>query len=149
MFFILILIFTCGDTYSQELPKAVLTVCENTDDDANPVNPKTTVKAGEQVIFQISFPVKYKISKESEPAQFIIAWEVFKMNDEGQDEKNITELRMMANSLYRKYAISEFQTFPSPGKYRVYALPWEMRDVNYKTGNYKDYFGKAEIEVTE
>ncbi|MBL8007499.1 MAG: hypothetical protein JNJ56_08210 [Ignavibacteria bacterium] len=148
-FFVFILIFAFGDSYSQKLPKAVLTVCENTDEDSNPINPRTTLKVGEHVVFQISFPEKYKISREKEPAQFIIAWEVFKVNDEGQDEKNVTDLRMIANSLFRKYATAEFQTFSYPGKYRVYALPWEMRDDNYKTGNYKDYFGKTEIEVVE
>lgn len=148
-FLLIALIFASGDSYSQKLPKAVLTVCENTDDDSNPINPRTTVKVGEKVVFQISFPEKYKISKEKEPAQFFIAWEVYTINDEGQDEKNISELQMIANSLYRRYAIAEFQTFSYPGKYRVYALPWEMREDNYKTGNYKDYFGKAEIEVVE
>lgn len=137
-------------SYSQKsVPQGTLTVCENTDDDVNPINPKTVIKVGEPVVYQIAFTNPYTIKDEKESDQFFIAWEVYKMDDDGKDIENFTELQMTAGSLYRRYAITEFQTFYKPGKYRVYALPWEMRDINYKNGNYKKYFGKTEIEVVE
>lgn len=143
-------LFISNYVYSQKpLPSAVLTVCENTDDGVNPINPKTTVKVGEPVVFQIAFENPYKLNDETESDQFFIAWEVYKMDDEGKDAENLSELQMTSGTLYRRYAIDQFQTFPKPGKYRVYALPWDMRDVNFKNGNYKDYFGMTEIEVIE
>lgn len=142
-------LFVFGNTYSQELPKAVLTVCENTDDNVNPVNPKTSIKVGDKVVYQISFDKPYKLGDETESQQFFIAWEVYRIDDGGKDVENVTELSMRTGSLFRRYGIEEFQTFSKPGKYRVYALPWEMRDINFKNGNYKNYFGAAEIEVTE
>lgn len=136
--------------YSQKtLPKATLTVCENTDNEVNPINPKTTIKVGEPVVYQIAFTNPYKLKDETESEQFFIAWEVYKLDENGKDSENITELQMTTGSLYRRYAIEEFQTFSKPGKYRVYALPWEMRDINFKGGGYDKYFGMAEIEVIE
>ncbi|MDZ4713553.1 MAG: hypothetical protein SGI89_14685 [bacterium] len=149
LFIVASFLFVFGKAYSQDLPKAVLTVCENTDDNVNPVNPKTTVKVGEKIVYQISFDKPYKLKDETEPQQFFIAWEVYRMDDEGKDVEHISELSMTTGSLFRRYGIEEFQTFPKPGKYRVYALPWDMRDINVKSGNYKNYFGAAEIEVTE
>ena len=59
---LLIVIFLQQNVYSQKtLPEGKVTVCENTDDDVNPINPKTTVKVGEIVVYQIAFENKYKI----------------------------------------------------------------------------------------
>lgn len=144
------LFLICGNVKAQKtLPKATVTICENTDDNVNAINPKAVIKVGEPVVFLVSFDEKYKIKDETESEQFFIGWEVYKLDDNGNDEQNISELQMRVESLYRRYATVEFQTFPKPGKYRVYALPWEMRDINYKGGNYEKYWGKMEIEVIE
>lgn len=139
-----------GSAYSQKTPQhATLTVCENTDDDVNPINPKSTVKVGEGVVYQIAFDEKYRINKETEPDQFFIYWEVYKMDDEGKDVSVYAEKTMTVNSLYKRYAIVEPQYFNEPGKYRIYAIPQGMTDVNFKNGNYKNYFAKTEIEVVQ
>lgn len=146
----LAILILAGSSFSQKVQKATLTVCENTDDRVYPVNPKTTIKVGEPVVYMIDFgDKKYREGKDENPDQFFIAWEVYRIGDDDKDEKNITELQQRSETLYKRYAIEEFQRFTEPGRYRVYALPWEMRDVNFKSGNYKDYFGKAEIEVVE
>jgi len=146
---ILILCFSAISFAQKLLPKATVTVCENTDDNVNAINPKTAVKVGEPVVYLVSFGDKYKIKDETSPEQFFIGWDVYMIDEDGKDVEHINELQMLVESLYRRYATVEFQTFSKPGKYRVYALPWEMRDVNYKSGNYEKYWGKAEIEVTE
>ncbi len=139
-----------GNCFPQKVQKATLTVCENTDDQVYPVNSKSTVKVGEPVVFMIDFGSrKFNEGKDKASEQFFIAWEVYKVGDDGKDERNITELQQRTESLYKRYAIEEFQRFTEPGKYRIYALPWELRDVNFKSGNYKEYFGMAEIEVVE
>lgn len=148
--FAIFLLWFFDNAYSQKtLPHATLTVCENTDDDVNPINPKTTVKVNEGVVYQIAFDEKYKINNEKEPEQFFIYWEVYKMDDNGKDESIFSEMTMTVNSLYKRYAIVEPQYFRSPGKYRVYAIPQGMQDANYKNGNYQKYFAKTEIEVVE
>ena len=150
LFIIATLFVFCNLALSQKSQQGTLTVCENTDDNVYAINPKTTVKIGEPVVYLIDFgSKKYMEGKDKEPEQFFIAWEVYKMDAEGKDEKNITELQQRSETLYKRYAIDQFQTFTEPGKYRIYALPWEIRDVNFKSGNYKDYFGKTEIEVIE
>lgn len=138
-----------GIVNSQTLPKGTLVVCENTDDKVFPINPKTTVKVGEPVVYQVDLEKPYYLKDEKEPVQCFIAWEVYKVGDDGKDNVNVTELSMTTSSTYKRYAIEEFQYFNTPGKYRVYALPWEMRDVNFKEGNYTKYFGKTEFEVVE
>jgi len=151
LFLIAILIVVLNDSsFSQKSQQGTLTVCENTDDNVFAINPKTTVKVGEPVVYLIDLgSKKYMEGKDKEREQFFIAWEVYKMDAEGKDEMNITELQQRSETLYKRYAIDQFQTFTEPGKYRIYALPWEMRDINFKSGNYKDYFGKTEIEVIE
>lgn len=147
---VIAVLFAASDSLSQKVQKATLTVCENTDENVRAINPKTTVKVGEPVVYMIDFgSTKYREGKDKSPEQFFIAWEVYKIGEDGKDEKNLSELQQRSETLYKRYAIEEFQRFSEPGKYRVYALPWEMRDVNFKSGNYKDYFGMAEIEVVE
>ncbi len=147
---ILALFTLLGNAHSQKVQQGTLTVCENTDDNVYAINPKTVVKVGEPVVFLIDFgSTKYREGKDKERDQFFISWEVYKMDSDGKDEMNLTELQQRSETLYKRYAIDQFQTFTEPGKYRIYALPWEMRDINFKSGNYKDYFGKAEIEVVE
>jgi hypothetical protein len=147
---VLALFTLLGNAQSQKVQQGTLTVCENTDDNVYAINPKTVVKVGEPVVFLIDFGnTKYREGKDKERDQFFISWEVYKIDSDGKDEKNLTELQQRSETLYKRYAIDQFQTFSEPGKYRVYALPWEMRDINFKSGNYKDYFGKTEIEVVE
>ena len=99
--------------------------------------------------YLVSFEEKYKIKDETSPEQFFIGWDVYMIDEEGKDVEHINELQMLLESLYRRYATLEFQTFSKPRKYRVYALPWEMRDINFKNGNYEKYWGKTEFEVLE
>lgn len=138
-----------GIVNSQTLPKGTLVVCENTDDKVFPINPKTTIKVGEPVVYQVDLDKPYFIKDEKEPEQMFIAWEVYKIGEDGNDGAKVTELSMRTESTYKRYAIEEFQTFSTPGKYRVYALPWEMRDINDKNDNYTKYFGMTEFEVVE
>lgn len=135
--------------FSQKnLPSATVTVCENTDDGVNPINPKTTVKAFEPVVYQIAFVNKYKIKDETEPEQFFIDWKVYLIDDAGNDVSVYGEKTMTVNSLYRRYALTEPVTFTAPGKYRIYALPVGWSETDLKA-NDKNYYGMTEIEVVE
>lgn len=135
--------------YSQKtLPEAIVTVCENTDDGVNPINPKTIVKVGEPVVYQIAFENKYKIGKETEPEQFFIDWKVYQLDKDGNEEYLFGEKTMTVNSLYRRYALAEQLYYTVPGRYRIYALPvgWSDKDLS---GNTKKYYGMTEIDVVE
>lgn len=138
-----------GIVYSQKaLPEASVTVCENTDDNVNPINPKTTVKVGEPVVYMIAFENKYKIKDETEPEQFFIDWKVYQLDKEGNEEYLYGEKTMTVNSLYKRYALAEQLSYTVPGRYRIYALPVGWSDEDLK-GNSKKYYGVTEIEVIE
>lgn len=138
-----------GIVYSQKaLPEASVTVCENTDDNVNPINPKTTVKVGEPVVYMIAFENKYKIKDETEPEQFFIDWKVYQLDKEGKEEYLYGEKTMTVNSLYKRYALAEQLSYTVPGRYRIYALPVGWSDEDLK-GNSKKYYGVTEIEVIE
>lgn len=138
-----------GIVYSQKaLPEATVTVCENTDDNVNPINPKTTVKVGEPVVYMIAFENKYKIKDETEPEQFFIDWKVYQLDKEGNEEYLYGEKTMTVNSLYKRYALAEQLSYTVPGRYRIYALPVGWSDEDLK-GNSKKYYGVTEIEVIE
>lgn len=138
-----------GIVYSQKtLPEATVTVCENTDDNVNPINPKTTVKVGEPVVYMIAFENKYKIKDETEPEQFFIDWKVYQLDKEGKEEYLYGEKTMTVNSLYKRYALAEQLSYSVPGRYRIYALPVGWSDEDLK-GNIQKYYGMTEIEVVE
>jgi len=138
-----------GIVYSQKaLPEASVIVCENTDDNVNPINPKTTVKVGEPVVYMIAFENKYKIKDETEPEQFFIDWKVYQLDKEGKEEYLYGEKTMTVNSLYKRYALAEQLSYTVPGRYRIYALPVGWSDEDLK-GNSKKYYGVTEIEVVE
>lgn len=138
-----------GIVYSQKaLPEATVTVCENTDDNVNPINPKTTVKVGEPVVYMIAFENKYKIKDETEPEQFFIDWKVYQLDKEGNEEYLYGEKTMTVNSLYKRYALAEQLSYTVPGRYRIYALPVGWSDEDLK-GNSQKYYGMTEIEVVE
>lgn len=144
-----LLVITVGNVYSQKsLPKATVTVCENTDDGVNPINPKTTVKVGEGVVYQLAFKDKYNINNETEPRQFFIDWKVYQLDADGKEEYLYGEKTMTVNSLYRRYALEEQLFYNAPGKYRIYALPVGWSDADLE-GNDEKYYGKTEIEVIE
>ena len=138
-----------GIVYSQKaLPEASVTVCENTDDNVNPINPKTTVKVGEPVVYMIAFENKYKIKDETEPEQIFIDWKVYQLDKEGKEDYLYGERTMTVNSLYKRYALAEQLSYTVPGRYRIYALPVGWSDEDLK-GNSKKYYGVTEIEVIE
>lgn len=138
-----------GIVYSQKiLPEATVTVCENTDDNVNPINPKTTLKVGEPVVYMIAFENKYKIKDETEPEQFFIDWKVYQLDKEGKEEYLYGEKTMTVNSLYKRYALAEQLSYTVPGRYRIYALPVGWSDEDLK-GNSQKYYGMTEIEVVE
>ena len=138
-----------GIVYSQKtLPEATVTVCENTDDNVNPINPKTTVKVGEPVVYMIAFADKYNIKDETEPEQFFIDWKVYQLDKDGNEEYLYGEKTMTVNSLYKRYALAEQISYTVPGRYRIYALPVGWSDEDLK-GNSKKYYGMTEIEVLE
>ena len=149
IFLFISLLLVQGLVHSQKtLPEATVTVCENTDDNVNPINPKSTVKVGEPVVYMIAFADKYKIKDETEPEQFFIDWKVYQLDKEGNEEYLYGEKTMTVNSLYKRYALAEQLSYTVPGRYRIYALPvgWSEADLN---GNNKKYYGMTEIEVVE
>lgn len=142
-------LFLQQNVYSQKtLPMGTVTVCENTDDDVNIINPKTTVKVGEGVVYQVAFDEKYKIGNEKESEQFFIDWKVYQLDKEGNEEYLYGEKTMTVNSLHKRYALSEQLYYTVPGRYRIYALPvgWSEKDLE---GNKNKYYGMTEIEVVE
>lgn len=146
---ILLVILFQKIAYSQKtIPEGTVTVCENTDDDVNIINPKTTVKVGEGVVYQIAFPEKYKIGKETESEQFFIDWKIYQLDKDGNEEYLFGEKTMTVNSLHKRYALSEQQFYTTPGRYRIYALPvgWSEKDLS---GNKNKFYGMTEIEVVE
>lgn len=121
-----------------------LTLCNDTDDNINPLTVYTTATTSTPVNFQIAVDAPLFGAEHS---QAFIQWETFKVADNG-DETPIDQKVMQTESGWLRYATTEPYYFSEPGKYAVYAIDYYKRDFLEHRG-YTQYIAKTFIDITK
>jgi hypothetical protein len=124
--------------------QGVFTFCKNVDDNVYPVNPVSEISAGELVYFHFS----YEMPIGTEGGNNItVGWVIHTIGDDGMDNGFVNEYFTYFEPGNRRFCTTEPFNFSVPGKYRVYAINWDDRQLNHHTGNLIKYYAVNEIIV--
>ena len=122
----------------------VFTFCTKVDDKVNPVDALSETFSGSLVYFHLS--MVNPIGKEGDN-NITVGWIIHTVGEDGMDSGFINEYFTYFPSGNRRFCTDEPYCFTQPGKYRVYAINWDDRQVNHHTGNLLKYYAKNEITV--
>jgi hypothetical protein len=125
------------------LPKAVITICEDTDDNLKPINPvkNNTINKGDGVNLQA------KLNKGI-GARFFI-WAIYSINEAGEEMPWKDWQVDVASEAYTTFATDSKTYFTVPGKYVIYMLPQNATNTGTTIGNHEKYYGKATLTVLQ
>jgi hypothetical protein len=123
------------------LPKAVITICEDTDDNLKPIKPvlNGTINKGDGV------NLLAKLDKAI-GARFFI-WAIYSVNETGEEIPWKDWQVDVANEKWTLFATDSKTYFTVPGKYVIYMLPQNGTNTGVTTGNPQRYYGKATLQV--
>lgn len=126
---------------SSIMPKATITICDDTDDNLKPIKPVTngTINKGDGVNLQA------KLDKGI-GARFFI-WSIYQVNDAGQELPWKDWQVDVANEKYTLFATDSKTYFTVPGKYVIYMLPQNGTNTGTTIGNHDKYYGKTSLVV--
>lgn len=124
--------------------QGVFTFCKNVDDNVYPVEPVSEIASGEGVYFH--FGMEKPIGKEGDE-NITVGWIIHTVGEDGKDNGFIQEYMTFFQPGYRRFCTGELMRFDTPGHYRVYAISWDDRQLNYHPGNFEKYYAKNEIIV--
>jgi hypothetical protein len=136
-----ILSITTISLHAQSLPKAVITICEDTDDDLKPINPvkDSTIKKGDGV------NLLAKLDKGI-GARFFI-WAIYSINEAGEEIPWKDWQVDVANEKWTLFATDSKTYFTVPGKYVIYMLPQNATNAGITVGSHTKYYGKKTLKV--
>ncbi len=138
-------IFFCVLISSQFVySQGVFTFCKNVDDNVYPVEPVSEISAGETVYFHFSNEIAVGIEGGN---NITVGWVIHSVGEDGTDSGFINEYFTYFEPGNRRFCTTEPFCFPAPGIYRVYAINWDDRQLNYHPGNFTKYYAKNEITV--
>ena len=124
--------------------QGVFTFCKNVDDNVYPVDPVTEISAGEMVFFH--FSNEMPIGTEG-GNNITVGWVIHTIGDDGTDNGFVNEYFTYFEPGNRRFCTTEPFNFSTPGKYRVYAINWDDRQLNHHTGNLTKYYAVNDITV--
>lgn len=139
-YFTVFFLILSASVYSQ----GIFTFCKNVDDNVYPVDPLTEVSQGSPVFFHFSNPVPVGTEGGN---NITIGWVIHTVGDDGLDNGFVNEYFTYFEPGYRRFCTTEAFYFDKPGVYRVYAINWDDRQVNFHSGNLTKYYAKNEITV--
>ncbi len=124
--------------------QGVFTFCKNVDDNVYPVDAVSEISAGAPVYFhfQVSSPIGVEGGNN-----ITIGWVIHTVGEDGLDNGFVNEYFTYFEPGNRRFCTNEPMYFQAPGKYRVYAIGWDDRQLNHHTGNLTKYHAKNEITV--
>lgn len=122
----------------------VFTFCKNVDDNVYPVDAVSEISMGTPVYFH--FAMVNPIGKEGDN-NITVGWIIHTVGEDGTDNGFIDEYFTYFQPGYRRFCTDQPFYFQAPGKYRVYAINWDDRQLNHHTGNLTKYYAKSEIIV--
>lgn len=120
----------------------VLTICKSVDDNWKAVEPSTTWKANE--------PFNVLITNGGKPFGVpFLGIIIHKQGENGEDVGFENEYEQTINEkTTTMYATESGFRLPA-GKYTIYIIDWYKREINTHNGNFKTYFAKVTLTVTE
>lgn len=141
-----VILFFCVSIFTIQtaLSQGEFVFCRNVDDNVYPIDPVSEISSGESVYFY--FSNEASIGKEG-GNNFTVGWVIHTVGNDGKDNGFINEYFTYFEPGYRRFCTTEPFVFNSPGRYRVYAINWDDRQLNHHTGNLTKYYAVNEITV--
>jgi hypothetical protein len=115
-----------------------LSICDHVDDDwkcAGAVSPWPSDKP-----FNILLEIPQAIDI------IFVGFVIYKRDEKGTDTDFVNEFSLLIQGKARLFATTEGMKLP-PGRYTIYGIEWEKREINEHRGNLKEYLGKTELVV--
>jgi hypothetical protein len=126
---------------SSLLPKAAITLCDDTDDNLKPIKPviNGTIKKGDGINFMA------KLDKAI-GARFFI-WSIYQVKEDGSEVPWKDWQVDVSNENWTLFATDSKIYFTNAGKYVIYMLPQNATNTGTTIGNHEKYYGKATLTV--
>lgn len=124
--------------------QGVFTFCKNVDDNVYPVDAVSETAANTPVYFHFAMTDPVGIEGGN---NITVGWIIHTIGEDGADKGFINEYFTYFEPGNRRFCTDQPYYFSVPGKYRVYAINWDDRQVNFHSGNLTKYYAKNEITV--
>ena len=128
----------------QIFSQGVFTFCKSVDDNVYPVEAVTEIVSGTPVYFHFAMQEPIGIEGGN---NITVGWVLHSVGDDGIDNGFINEYFTYFEPGNRRFCTTEPFYFSLPGRYRVYAINWDDRQVNFHPGSLTKYYAKNEITV--
>lgn len=115
-----------------------LTVCDHIDDDWKCVGAVSPWPADKPFNFLLELPKAIEIT--------FVGFVIHKRDEKGVDTDFVDEFNLLIQGTARLFATTEGKRLP-PGRYTIYGIEWDKRQVSEHPGNFKEYLGKTELIV--
>lgn len=138
-----LLLFLVFFSYSAK-SQSVFTFCKSISDDVYPVETVTEISAGEPVYFHLQCEIPIGTAGGN---NITMGWIIHTIGEDGTDYGFVNEYFTYFEPGNRRFCTSDPMYFDKPGKYRVYAINWDDRQLNHHTGNLTKFYAKNEIIV--
>lgn len=115
-----------------------LTICDHIDDDWKCVDAVSPWPADKPFNILLELPQAIEID--------FVGFVIHKRDEKGVDTDFVNEFNLLIQGKARLFATTEGIKLPA-GRYTIYGIYWDKRQVNEHTGNFKEYLGKTELIV--
>jgi hypothetical protein len=115
-----------------------MTICDHIDDDWKCVDTVSPWPADKPFNILLELPQAIEID--------FVGFVIHKRDEKGVDTDFVNEFNLLIQGKARLFATTEGLRLPA-GRYTVYGIYWDKRQVNEHTGNFKEYLGKTELIV--
>lgn len=136
-----------------EPQKAKLWICENTDDDWNPIKPAKYIE--KEKVYEWPAGKKFDVLIKNNGKPFGVTFLGIIIHEQGADGKDTGFFdEWMTDTLDDKKTtmwatvggLGKSDTL-KPGRYSIYIIDWTKRQVNFHPGDFKDYFAKITVVI--
>lgn len=139
----------------EEKKYAKLIICESVDDDWKPVGAAKVVGEAKNLEFEWPADKKYNILIDNRPNIFAANFLGIILHKQGADGKDTDFIdEFMTDQLDEKVAKMWCTVDGLPnhsrlaaGRYTIYVIRWDKRQVNYHPGNFTDYYARITLHV--
>lgn len=115
-----------------------MTICDHIDDDWKCVEALSPWPSDRAFNILLELPAAIEID--------FVGFVIHKRDEKGVDTDFVNEFNLLIQGKARLFATTEGLRLP-PGRYTVYGIYWDKRQVSEHTGNFKEYLGKTELIV--
>lgn len=115
-----------------------MSICDHIDDDWKCVDALSPWPSDKPFNILLELPQAIEIE--------FVGFVIHKRDEKGVDTDFVNEFNLLIQGKARLFATTEGLRLP-PGRYTVYNIYWDKRQVNEHTGNFKEYLGKTELIV--